>query len=68
MNTTLESKKQELIKKIRESDDLNVIENILNFINEKSKDDFDEAFENGYTPEEARKLTTEFIRSLPWKK
>ena len=68
MNTVLEDKKKELIKKIEASEDLNVIEDILRLLDVTYRDSFDVAFANGYTPEQARNKTLEYIKTLPWKK
>ena len=78
-NPLLEDKK-DLIKWISNLDDLEVLSELMS-LKENSQlsivaesaaeykvaDDFDERFAKGYTLEESRAKTKEFIRSLPWK-
>ncbi|MFL9833044.1 hypothetical protein [Chryseobacterium terrae] len=81
-NPILQAKK-ELIQWIKEMDDLDEIQELLDLKNKNIlssgvvaesqteyvvKDDFDERFAKGLTSEESRRRTREFIENLPWKK
>lgn len=62
-------KKKEIIKWINSIDNPVILEQIKNI--QKSDTvafDFEKEWENGITIEEARKKTSEFIKSPPWKK
>lgn len=73
--------KKELINWIREMDDLEKIQELLDLKNSENqntivaenhaeyaiKDDFDERFAKGISHQEMKRRTIEHIRSLPWK-
>jgi L-lysine 2,3-aminomutase len=73
--------KKELINWIREMDDLDKIQELLNLKNSENQnakvaetqaeyainDDFDERFAKGISHQEMKRRTIEHIRSLPWK-
>lgn len=73
--------KKELINWIREMDDLDKIQELLDLKNSENqnakvaetqaeyaiKDDFDERFAKGISHQEMKRRTIEHIRSLPWK-
>jgi hypothetical protein len=74
--------KQELIEWVKNTDDLETIQAILDLKNSQEpsfvvsdiqseyavKDDFEERFAKGLTLEESKKRTFDFIENLPWKK
>ncbi len=61
--------KKEIIKWINSIENPVILEQIKNI---KKRDsvpfDFEKEWESGITIEEARKKTSDFIKSLPWKK
>ena len=63
----LASEKNEIIKWIHSLENPAVIEEINKIRNRKSFD-FEKEWREGITVSEARKKTTEFIKSLNWKK
>ena len=74
--------KQELIEWVKNIEDLETIQAILDLKNSQEpsfvvsdiqseyavKDDFEERFAKGLTLEESKKRTFDFIENLPWKK
>ncbi|MFC6268567.1 hypothetical protein [Frigoriflavimonas asaccharolytica] len=80
-NSMIEVKKK-LIEWIENLDDLEIVAELIELKNKSNQpllveesqaeyaiaDDFDERFAKGYTMEESRKRTREFISNLPWKK
>ena len=74
--------KQELIEWVKNTDDLETIQAILDLKNSQEpscvvsdiqseyavKDDFEERFAKGLTLEESKKRTIDFIENFPWKK
>ncbi len=67
METKTLTQKQELIDWIASIENTDVIHELLN-LKRKATFDFDEEFKKGITGEELRKRTTEFLKTLPWKK
>ena len=63
----LASEKNEIIKWIHSLENPAVIEEINKIRNKKSFD-FEKEWREGITVSEARKTTSEFIKSLNWKK
>lgn len=63
----LATEKSEIIKWIHSLENPAVIEEINKIRNRKSYD-FEKEWEKGITISEARKKTSEFIKSLNWKK
>jgi hypothetical protein len=61
------TQKKEIIDWILAIEDQEVL-NEIEMLKTQSRFDFDEEFKKGLTVEEFRKRTTEFIKSLPWKK
>ena len=80
-NPIIEAKK-EIIEWVKNLDDLETIQELLDLKNENSspsqvfepsteyalKDDFDERFAKGIPHDEMRRRTIAHINSLPWKK
>ncbi|PKP18740.1 MAG: hypothetical protein CVU07_01300 [Bacteroidetes bacterium HGW-Bacteroidetes-23] len=62
------TKKTELIKWISSIEDKAIIEQIDDFRKQQNSFDFKKEIENAITGEELKKRTTEFIKSLEWKK
>jgi hypothetical protein len=63
----LATQKKEIIDWILAIEDQAVL-NEIEVLKKQSTFNFDEEFEKGITVEEFRKRTTEFIKSLPWKR
>lgn len=61
------TQKKEIIDWILSLEDQTVL-NEIESLKRQVNFDFDEEFKKGLTVEEFRKRTTEFIKSLPWKK
>ena len=61
------TQKKEIIDWILAIEDQAVL-NEIEVLKKQNSFDFDEEFKKGLTVEEFRKRTTEFIKSLPWKK
>ncbi|HAT77271.1 MAG TPA: hypothetical protein DCS19_10665 [Flavobacterium sp.] len=61
------TQKKEIIDWILSIEDQAVL-NEIEMLKTQSSFDFDEEFKKGLSVEEFRKRTTEFIKSLPWKK
>lgn len=65
----LASEKQEIIKWLNSIENPFVIEQIKNIKNKEGKDfDFEKEWKDGISIEEARNKTSDFIKTLPWKK
>ena len=61
------TQKKEIIDWILAIEDQAVL-NEIEMLKTQSSFDFDEEFKKGISGEELKKRTTEFIKSLPWKK
>ena len=67
METKTRTQKQELIDWIASIENTEVIHELLN-LKRQATFDFDAEFKKGITGEELKKRTTEFMKTLPWKK
>ena len=61
------TQKQELIDWISTIEDVEVIKELMN-LKKNATFNFDEEFKKGISANEFRERTTEYIKSLPWKK
>ncbi len=61
------SQKQELIDWISSVEDVSIIENLIE-MKRRATFNFEEEFKKGITGEELKRRTTEFLKTLPWKK
>lgn len=67
METQTTTQKQELIDWISTIDDVEVLKELTN-IKKHATFNFDEEFKKGISGEELKRRTTEFLKTLPWKK
>ena len=67
METQAITQKQELIDWISTIEDVEVLKELIN-LKKKTTFNFDEEFKKGISADEFRERTTEYIKSLPWKK
>ncbi len=61
------SQKQELIDWISSIEEVSIIEDLTE-MKRRATFNFDEEFKKGITGEELKRRTTEFLKTLPWKK
>ena len=59
--------KQELIDWISNMNDVSVLDNLTE-LKRRETFNFEEEFKKGITGEELKRRTTEFLKTLPWKK
>lgn len=67
MEVQTTTQKQELIDWISNIEDVEVLKELIN-LKKKTTFNFDEEFKKGISADEFRERTTEYIKSLPWKK
>ncbi len=60
--------KKEIVDWILTLDNTEVLNDIYKFKNQSSAFNFDEEFAKAITSDELKAKTTEFLKSLPWKK
>ena len=60
--------KKEIIDWITSLDNQDILEKVYQLKTQHEPFDFDTEFANGLTTDEFREKTTEFLKSLPWKK
>lgn len=60
--------KKEIIDWILSLDNKDLLNDVYEFKKQKTSFNFDEEFAKGITSEELKAKTTEFLKSLPWKK
>lgn len=66
MNVT--SKKNELIKWLSSIEDKTIIDQIDNYRKHQTSFDFDKEINTAITADELKKRTSDFLKSLEWKK
>jgi hypothetical protein len=67
LSNEIEIQKQELINWIATINDFSVLEDLIE-LKRRDTFNFEEEFKKGITGEELKRRTTEFLKTLPWKK
>lgn len=67
MSTIIDKKKEQLIKRIKETQNIDYINDMLR-LSPESTFDFDKEWGKGYTSNQMREITIKHLESLPWKK